>query len=916
MASSIESTLLRRNKNKNNIKSSTRGDDEINNNCGLYLAPIRHGDLLVPPPLLSSRVNQDSITGNESTSSRTTRNIDSQIPLGWIPLDRCRRNRCDRTNDKDNVNGNEWGDVILGRSDFLSSMFSACGCSKNVKSSRNKCRECRSVLAWAGNLSRNTLKITNINDTTNQKPEIKVSFRGSLAAILIINNDRKGEKEDVTHRRHCRCLDCRCYCGADENDASLALMLASTSEENERDDAPMRDPRKWGKHKRVCRGSKISLRYGEDNLDFMVVSERYLQSSAAENMNQSETNRGGNSDGGSVSNNSNKTRSNYSCSRITNVPNDLVDSRNQSIGKYFKPFQQVQQEAKQGYNCLNQTSQISETSVLGNANNDFSCSPFVTRIWFCPRGQDMPRKRIDILTNRLLSSSININNNIASPSLRHGVDVQVVDRCFDATHWIISERVADLASVAKALPAANTTEETLKKFLDEHDIECLKPSWFDFLFSSSKLSKLSTFDLLPRPSAMDRWYGYVSAKKQQRGTNHNERSYKRQRMCRDSPLRNLIISEFFLKLSKIYEQTPYLPDDDMKARQYHLIAGRLQKIDFDIVSDTTNQELKAIPFVGVSTAQMIREIIQTNRLRRLENLRKDPIRMAMRDLMAIWGVGRATALSLIHQGYLKIDQVREGISTGRLSCFDRRQLIGVKCYEDLLEDMSRTEVEIIFEQILIEARKILPSCEAQIMGSYRRGKCALGDLDVLIVSKQYRNKIPGRFLPELVNALWRKGRIAYNLNRLPGLQKGSDAISQEESDYRTFQDDLPSSSKASTNKIRKSAETTGSATYMGIFLSPTVPGKRRRVDIKMWPYSQKPYASLYFTGGKYFNRSMRQWANSKFNWKLDDKGLFDRMTGERVIIVGCTEEDVFNKLQLVYKAPPDRIFFDDVHPLT
>ena len=402
-------------------------------------------------------------------------------------------------------------------------------------------------------------------------------------------------------------------------------------------------------------------------------------------------------------------------------------------------------------------------------------------------------------------------------------------------------------------------------------------------------------------------------KKEQRETNHNEGSSKRQRMCQDPSLRNLIISDFFLKLSKIYEQTPYLPDDDMKARQYHLIAGRLQKIDFDIVSDTTNQELKEIPFVGVSTAQMIREILQTNRLRRLEYLRKDPIRMAMRDLMAIWGVGRATALTLIHQGYLKIDQVREGISSGRLSCFDRRQLIGVKCYEDLLEDMSRTEVETIFEKIRIEARQILPNCEAQIMGSYRRGKGALGDLDVLIVSTQYKNKIPGRFLSELVNTLWRKGHIAYNLNHLPGL-KGSVADSQEESDHKTSRDDLPPS-KTSTNKIRKSAETTGSATYMGVFRSPTVPGKRRRVDIKMWPYSQKPYASLYFTGGKYFNRSMRQWAKSKFNWKLDDKGLFDRMTGERVIIVGCTEEDVFNKLQLVYKAPPDRIFFDDVHPL-
>jgi DNA polymerase/3'-5' exonuclease PolX len=102
---------------------------------------------------------------------------------------------------------------------------------------------------------------------------------------------------------------------------------------------------------------------------------------------------------------------------------------------------------------------------------------------------------------------------------------------------------------------------------------------------------------------------------------------------------------------------------------------------------------------------------------------------------------------------------------------------------------------------------------------------------------------------------------------------------------------------------------------MGVYFSPTKSGKRRRVDIKIWPYIQKPYASLYFTGGKYFNRSMRLYAKRKFNWKLNDKGLFDLKTGERVITTVCTEKDLFDKLQLIYKAPRDRKFFDDVHPI-
>ena len=400
-------------------------------------------------------------------------------------------------------------------------------------------------------------------------------------------------------------------------------------------------------------------------------------------------------------------------------------------------------------------------------------------------------------------------------------------------------------------------------------------------------------------------------RKQQRQDNT-----KRQRVCKDKeqqPIRNLKISECFLKLSKIYEQSPCLQEDDMKARQYHLIAGRLQNIDFDIQYDASIRQLREIPFVGASTAQMIQQILQTGRLRRLDSFRKDPTRIAMRNLLAIWGIGQATALNLINRGFLNIDQVREGIYTGKLTDLDQRQLIGVQCYEEFLEDMNRNEVETMFEQIRTEVKKILPDCDAEIMGSYRRGKTKLGDLDVFIVSKQYMDKIPARLLPELVNNLWRNGHIAHHLTNLPGLQTESYANSQEGSLPKTSHSTLRSSKNL--YKKSKPEEMIGCATYMGVYFSPTKSGKRRRVDIKIWPYLQKPYASLYFTGGKYFNRSMRLYAKRQFNWKLNDKGLFDLKTGERVITTVCTEKDLFEKLQLIYKAPRDRKFFDDVHPI-
>jgi DNA polymerase/3'-5' exonuclease PolX len=85
----------------------------------------------------------------------------------------------------------------------------------------------------------------------------------------------------------------------------------------------------------------------------------------------------------------------------------------------------------------------------------------------------------------------------------------------------------------------------------------------------------------------------------------------------------------------------------------------------------------------------------------------------------------------------------------------------------------------------------------------------------------------------------------------------------------------------------------------------------------LYPYDALPFATLYFTGGKYFNRSMRQFAKSEFNWKLDDKGIKDRRTNKNIDFDPPlkTEHDVFRALGLVYKRPADRKFFDDVEPI-
>lgn len=101
------------------------------------------------------------------------------------------------------------------------------------------------------------------------------------------------------------------------------------------------------------------------------------------------------------------------------------------------------------------------------------------------------------------------------------------------------------------------------------------------------------------------------------------------------------------------------------------------------------------------------------------------------------------------------------------------------------------------------------------------------------------------------------------------------------------------------------------SSYMGVFNSPIYPDKKRRVDIKFYPYRERVFASLYFTGNGYFNRSMRLWARRKFGYTLSDHGMFQDGSGVRVMDA-VNEAQVFRRLGLVWKEVTERDGFDDV----
>ena len=258
---------------------------------------------------------------------------------------------------------------------------------------------------------------------------------------------------------------------------------------------------------------------------------------------------------------------------------------------------------------------------------------------------------------------------------------------------------------------------------------------------------------------------------------------------------------------------------------------------------------------------------------------------------------------MVKRGFKTIEDVRKALKDNKLT-LERNQCIGVQCYEDFLEQMTRLEVEaigkIIKDAILEEFPGEETKVEITIMGSYRRGASQCGDVDVLITHLDHVNEVPPQVLGEVVEKLLEAGRLAFHLTLISGMK----VRRKDQFHEGGFNDcvDIP---------CKEKADKYSGSSYMGVFNSPIVEGKRRRVDIKFYPYRARAFCWLYFTGNGFFNRSMRLWATRKHGLLLNDKGLFTRESNKRVL-EASEEKTVFDYLGVEWKEPHERDCFDAV----
>ena len=386
-----------------------------------------------------------------------------------------------------------------------------------------------------------------------------------------------------------------------------------------------------------------------------------------------------------------------------------------------------------------------------------------------------------------------------------------------------------------------------------------------------------------------------------------------------------------------------LTEDEIGVRAYSTSIASVAAYPYKI---TSPREIIALPGCDVKIANLWIEWKNNDGvIQAVKDAEDDETLKTLRLFYDIWGVGATTAREFYNQGWRDLDDIIEyGWST-----LTRVQQIGVKFYDEFKKPIPRFEVEAIARTIHQAAVRVRDAgIEICIVGGYRRGKSASGDVDVIVSHR--RLEATANLITDIVAELEASGHVTHTLllslaetergqatlpyrsgnaagHGFDSLDKallvwqdpidniGDDGFSGRVSEVKggrgkTHTEKKVEQDGAHYNHTRASASTS---------TSMSTPSSRphRRVDIIISPWRTVGCAVLGWSGGTTFQRDLRRYARKAKGWKFDSSGIRDRASGMVMDLEGedgvgeglgmeDAEKKVFEGLGLKYKEPWER----------
>jgi DNA polymerase (family 10) len=310
-------------------------------------------------------------------------------------------------------------------------------------------------------------------------------------------------------------------------------------------------------------------------------------------------------------------------------------------------------------------------------------------------------------------------------------------------------------------------------------------------------------------------------------------------------MKNQQIAKIFTEIAELLELKG---ENVFRIRAYQRAAQNVDSLSRDVAA-LSPEELEAVPGIGKDLAAKIREYLETGRIERHEELKRD-IPSGVLELLRVPGLGPKKARLFSDKlGVKSVDELEEAIRQGRL---DGLPGIQKKSVENILQGIAQIKrgsgrsplgrVLPLAEDMVRRIKDGAPIGRIEVAGSLRRWKDTVKDIDILTTSDQ-----PA----EVMDAFVKLPHVARVLAR--GETKSS-VITDE-----------------------------------GI-----------QVDLRVVPQDSFGAALQYFTGSKQHNIKLREMAVRK-GLKLNEYGAFREPGGKK--IGGKTEEEMYKALNLPWIPP-------------
>lgn len=311
-------------------------------------------------------------------------------------------------------------------------------------------------------------------------------------------------------------------------------------------------------------------------------------------------------------------------------------------------------------------------------------------------------------------------------------------------------------------------------------------------------------------------------------------------------MKNFEIARLFYEAADLLE---IKGENVFRVRAYRRAAETLESLPEDLAAVADRDELMKIPGIGKDLAAKIREFLAKGKIADLEAMRKEVPR-GLLTIMEVPGLGPKTARLLYDR--LGVDSVDKLEALARSGEILRAPGIREKSRENILKGIatwkagqSRMPVgrALAVAGALVEALRAHGGVkQIEVAGSTRRFRETVGDLDILVTSRE-----PARVI-------------------------------------RTFVS-LPS-----VTDVLARGETKASIRHQdGI-----------QVDLRVVEPEAFGAALQYFTGSKEHNVRLRELASKK-GLKVSEYGVFDEKSDRR--IAGATEEEVYDAVGLPWIPP-------------